>query len=75
MQSKSTIAEKDMGDTSLNELASNDVVFSVDINQIHSSAPVRPQRSKKADGLVSFIVRRRRRSGRPGLLFCVGCVM
>lgn len=73
MQSKSTIAEKDMGDTSLNELASNDVVFSVDINQIHSSAPVRPQ-SKKADGLVSFIVRRRR-SGRPGLLFCVGCVM
>jgi hypothetical protein len=53
MRSKSTIIEKDMGDQTLNELASNDVVFSVNISHIPPStalARTRPQRSiKKVD--------------------------
>jgi hypothetical protein len=49
MRSKSTIAEKDMGDTTLDELASNDVVFTVDIDLIlpSTSALARPQRSTR----------------------------
>lgn len=52
MRAKSTIAEKDMGDQTLDELASNDVVFTVDISRVPSTAPARtrPQRSiKKVD--------------------------
>jgi hypothetical protein len=49
MRSKSTIAEKDMEDTTLDELASNDVIQNVDINLVPppTSAPARPQRSTR----------------------------
>lgn len=50
MRSKSTITEKDMGDRTLDELASNDIVFTVDITQAPlSTAPARTrlQRSTK----------------------------
>jgi hypothetical protein len=50
MRSKSTIAEKDLGDQTLDELASNDIVSAIDITQLPpSTAPARPQRSTRKD--------------------------